>query len=104
LETAIGGGRYVLLIINDATWHKDQYIVKSKLEALEKFKKWNTLRERKSGKQVKRFRTDGVGASASKKFAEYQKSDGILKETTSPYTPQDHRVVKRANRPIIELI
>jgi len=38
LETAIGGGRYMLLFIDDATRHTDVYILKYKSEALEKFK------------------------------------------------------------------
>jgi hypothetical protein len=39
-ETAIGGGRYRLLFIDDPTRHIDEYILKYKSEALEKFKEW----------------------------------------------------------------
>jgi len=73
-------------------------------EALEKFKEWKALREKESGKQVKRFRTDGGGEYTSKKFAEYLKSEGMLKETTTPYTPQSDGVVERANRTIMERV
>jgi hypothetical protein len=66
LETAIGGGRYMLLFIDDDTRHTDEYILKYKSEALEKFKEWKALREKESGKQVKRFRTDGGGEDTSK--------------------------------------
>jgi hypothetical protein len=61
LEIAIGGGRYMLLFIDDATRHMDEYILKYKSEALEKFKEWKALREKESGKQVERFHTDGGG-------------------------------------------
>jgi len=61
LETAIGGGQYMLLFIDDATRHTDEYILKYKSEALEKFKEWKALSEKESGKQVKQFRTDGGG-------------------------------------------
>ena len=70
LATAIGGGRYMLLFIDDAMRHTDEYILKYKSEALEKFKEWKALSEKKSGQQVKRFRTDGGGKYTSKKFAE----------------------------------
>jgi hypothetical protein len=53
LETAIGGGRYMLLFNDDATRHTDEYILKYKSEALEKVKEWKALREMESGKQVK---------------------------------------------------
>jgi hypothetical protein len=38
LETAIGGGPYMLLIINNETRHTDGYALKHKLKALEKIK------------------------------------------------------------------
>jgi len=94
----------MLLFIDDAMRHTDEYILKYKSEALEKFKEWKTLREKESGKQVKRYRTDGGGEYTSKKFAEYLKSEGVLKETTTPYTPQSNGVVERANRTIMELV
>jgi hypothetical protein len=87
----------MLLFIDDATRHMDEYILKYKSEALEKFKEWNALREKESGKQVKRFRTDGGGEYTSKKLTEYLKSEGILKETTTPFTPQSNGVVELAN-------
>jgi hypothetical protein len=92
----------MLLFIDDATRHTDEYILKYNSEALEKFKEWKALREKQSGKQVKRFRTDGGGEYTSKKFAEYRKSEGILKETTTPYTPLSNGVVDGANRTIME--
>ena len=104
LETAIGRGRYMLLFIDDATKHTDEYILKYKSEALEKFKEWKALREKESGKQVKRFRTDEGGEYTSKNFAEFLKSEGILKETSTPYTPQSNGVVERANHTIMERV
>ena len=94
----------MLLFIDDPTRHTDEYILKYKSEALEKFEEWKALREKESGKQVKRFRTDGGGEYTSKKFAEYLKSEGILKETTTPYTNQSNGVVERANRTIMERV
>jgi len=56
------------------------------------------------GKHVKRFRTDGGGEYTSKAFAEYLKSEGILKETTTPYTPQANGVIERVNCMIIQCL
>jgi hypothetical protein len=101
LETAIGEGRLLLLFIDAATRHTDQYILKYKSEALEKFKEWKALGEKESGKQVQGFRTGGGGEYTSKQFAEYLKSEGIIKETTTPYTPQCNGVVERENHTIV---
>ena len=73
------------LFINNATRHMDEYIVKYKSEALEKFKEWKALREKKSGKQVMRFRTDGGGKYTSIIFAEYLKSEEIINKMPTPY-------------------
>jgi len=43
LETAIGGRRYMLLFIDDATRYTDEYILKYTSVALEKFKEWKAL-------------------------------------------------------------
>jgi transposase InsO family protein len=94
----------MLLFIDDPTRHTDEYILKFKSEAIEKFKEWKALREKQSGKQVMRFRTDGGGEYTSKKFAEYLKSEGILKEATTPYTPQSNGVVERVNRTMMERV
>jgi hypothetical protein len=92
----------MLLLITDTTRHTDEYILKYTSEAFEKFKEWKALREKESGKQVKRFRTDGGGEYTSKKFAEYLISEGIIKEATTPYSPQSNGVVERANRTIMD--
>jgi len=94
----------MLLFIDDATRHMDEYILKYKSQALEEFKEWNTLGKELSGKQVMRFRTDGGGEYISKKFAEYLKSERISKETTTPYTPQSNGVGERANRTNMERV
>ena len=94
----------MLLFIGDATRHTDEYILKYMSEALETFIEWQALREKESGNQVKRFRTDRGGEYTSKKFAEYLKSDGILKEMTTPYPPQSNGVVEQANRTIMERV
>jgi hypothetical protein len=82
----------------------EQYIFKYQSEALEKLNEWKALREKKAGKQVERFRTDGGGEYPSKKFAEYLKSEGILNETTTPYTPRSSGVVECANCMIVERV
>jgi hypothetical protein len=55
LETAITGGRYMLLFIDDATTLTDDYILKEKLEALHKFKEWKALRERSWASKTRDF-------------------------------------------------
>jgi hypothetical protein len=50
LEDDIGGGQYMALVINDDMKHSDEYMLKYKLEAIEKLKEWKALTEQQSGK------------------------------------------------------
>jgi hypothetical protein len=61
-------------------------------------------KRKESGKQMNRFGTDGGGEYISNTFAEYLKSEGIIKETTTHYSPQCNGVVKRVNRKIMERV
>jgi hypothetical protein len=103
-ETAIRGGQYMLLFIDHAMRHTDEYILKDTSEGLENFKEWKPLRDKESGKRVKQFRTDGGAEYTCMKIAKYLKSEAILMEMTSPNTPQSIGVVERANCTIMECI
>jgi transposase InsO family protein len=94
----------MLLFIDDATRHLDEYIWKYKSDAVEKFIEWKSLREQELGTQVKPLRTDGGSEYTVKKFAEYLKSEGISKDMTMPYTPQSNGVIERANRMILQRV
>jgi hypothetical protein len=43
----------MLLFIDDATRHMNEYILKYKSEALEKFKEWKAVRKKELSKQGK---------------------------------------------------
>jgi hypothetical protein len=94
----------MLLFIDHAMRHTDEYILKDTSEDLENFKEWKLLRDKESGKQVKQFRTDGGAEYTCMKLAKYLKSEAILMEMTSPNTPQSIGVVERANCTIMECI
>jgi hypothetical protein len=104
LETAIREGRHMLRLVDNAPRHKDEYILKYNSATYEKLKQWKAPRVKESGKQVKRFCTDGGSWYTSKKYAEYLKSEGKLKETTTPDTPQCNGVIGCANCTILEYV
>jgi hypothetical protein len=60
------------------------------------------LRQKEVGKQVKQFHTDEGSEYTFKKFAEYVKSEAIVKKPTAPYTLQSNGVVAQANPTIME--
>ena len=100
---SIGGARYFLTFIDDFTRKVWVFPLKNKNEVLEKFKTWKTLVERQSEHKIKTFRSDNGGEFTSKAFDETLHRDGIERQTSAPYTPQQNGVAERANRTLVEM-
>ena len=68
---SLSGGRYFMSVIDDYSRKVWIYILKTKDEALEKFKIWKTLVETQSGFKVKCLRTDNGLELYNKEFEQY---------------------------------
>lgn len=100
---SLGGTRYFLTFIDDFSRKIWVLPLKAKNEVLEKFKAWKTLVERQSELKLKVFRSDNGGEFTSKLFDEVLRRDGIERQTSAPYTPQQNGVAERANRTLMEM-
>nr|GFB20759.1 zinc finger, CCHC-type [Tanacetum cinerariifolium] len=92
------GKKYMFLLIDDCTRYMWVYFLKSKDEALETFKEFKIKVENEVGKKLKSFRTDRGGEFTSREFTRYCKENGILRQLTAPYSPQQNGIVERRNR------
>lgn len=101
--TSLNNRRYFLLFVDDYTRMMWVYILEQKSEAFTKFLEFKALAEKQSGHQLKVFRTDRGGEFTSKEFINYCKENGIKKELTVRYTPQQNGVAERKNRTIVEM-
>lgn len=77
---SFGGGRYMLLFIDDATRFTKVYILKYKSEAFTRFKEFKAAAEKQMGYCIKRFRIDGGGEYTSNEFAKCLRGEGIIKK------------------------
>src|SRR5579859_6948889 len=101
-----GGTNYYLLFTDDYTRMMRIYPLKKKSSAsvLEKFKEYQAETEtQKTGKLIKRLRTDG-GGEYEKWMGIHLKGSGIIHETTAPYSPDQNGVAERANRTIMKRV
>jgi transposase InsO family protein len=57
--------------------------------------------ENQSGRRIRVLRVDNGGEYTSNEFVEYCVAEGIKKELTVPYNPQQNRVTERKNRTIV---
>ena len=101
--TTIGGKKYALLYIDEATDMNWIYGLrtKSSKEVLKRFKEFKKMVELESGKKIKILRTDG-GGEYQKHVENYLKECGIKHEVTAPYSPEQNGVSERANRTFVE--
>ena len=100
---ALVGARYYVTFINDHSKKVWAYDLKSKGQALEKLKQFNTSVEREPGKKLKHVRSNNGGEYRGP-FEEYSKIDGIKFKKTEQKWPQRNRVTERMNRTINERI
>ncbi|RDY10271.1 hypothetical protein CR513_05239, partial [Mucuna pruriens] len=77
--------------------HSNVYVLKTKDQVLEKFKQFQALVERQSGKKVKCIRSNNGGEYCGP-------FDGIRHEKTPPKTPQLNDLAERMNKTLIEKV
>ncbi|GJV15057.1 zinc finger, CCHC-type containing protein [Tanacetum coccineum] len=77
-----GGNRYFLLIVDDWCRYMWVYFLKSKDEALAKFKIFKAQVEMETEHKVKALRTDRGGEFNSRAFVKFCQKEGIQRQTT----------------------
>ena len=80
------------------------YFLNTKSEVFKKFKEFKALIENHSYRRIKTLRSDSGGEYTSKEFEAFYKEEGIKRELTTPYNPQQNGVVERKNRTIMEVV
>jgi hypothetical protein len=78
--------------------------MKEKSEAFEIFKIFKALVENDSGCMIQCLRTDRGGEYTSNEFNEFCKTQGIKRQLTAAYTPQQNGVSERKNRTLLNII
>jgi len=99
---SLNGSRYYVLFIDDWSRYTSVFFLKRKSDVFEVFQQYKTFVEKQSGKKVLCLRTDRGGEFCSKKFDSFLVEQGIRRELTAPYSPQQDGVCERANRSVIE--
>ena len=99
---SLGGSRYFITFTDDYSRYCSTYFLKSKSEALEKFKEFKVSVETESGMKIKAMRADRGGEYLSDEFKSFLKKCGIRSEFTAAYSPQQNGVSERLNRTLVE--
>ena len=100
----LGGNKYFVTFIDDASQKVWFYVLKTKDQVFEHFKKFHAMVEREKGKLLKCLRSDNGGEYTSNEFKSYCSEKGIKHEKTILSNPQQNEVAERMNHTIIEKI
>ncbi|MCR4790616.1 MAG: DDE-type integrase/transposase/recombinase, partial [Treponemataceae bacterium] len=98
------GYSYFITFTDDLSRFGFVYLMKHKSEAFDKFKEYQSMVEKQTGKCIKILRSDRGGEYLSSEFLDYLKLKGILSEWTPPYTPQLNGVAERRNRTLLDMV
>ena len=100
----LGGNKYFVTFIDDASRKVWVYVLKTKDQVFKHFKKFHAMVEREKGKPLKCLRSDNGGEYTSNEFKSYCSEKGIRHEKTIPSTSQQNGVAERMNHTIVEKI
>ena len=95
--------RYFILFIDDFSRMTWVYFLKEKSEVFGVFKKFKALIENQSGKRIKVLRSDRGKEYTSREFERFCEDEGIERQLTVAYSPQQNGVSERKNRTVMEM-
>ncbi|GKE42247.1 ribonuclease H-like domain, reverse transcriptase, RNA-dependent DNA polymerase [Tanacetum coccineum] len=95
------GKKYIFLLVDDYSRYMCVYFLSTKDQAFDTFKEYNSMVEKDLRTTLKMLRTDRGGEFTSSEFTQYCKENGIARQLTAPYSPQQNGVVERRNRTIM---
>ena len=100
-HVSLRGYEYYVIFIDDFSKKTWIFFLKAKSEVFKCFQEFKALVENQTGKKIKVMRSDNGGEYIDSKFVDFCASEGIWREFTVPYTPQQNGVAERKNGAII---
>ncbi|KAL0270911.1 UNVERIFIED_CONTAM: hypothetical protein PYX00_008181 [Menopon gallinae] len=100
---SLGGAKYFVTFIDDCSRYTEVYMLKNKSEVLEKFKIFKARAENITGRKIKYIRTDNAREYLSKEFNNLLERNGISRQLSAEYTPQQNGIAERTNRTLVEM-
>ncbi|GJW27623.1 zinc finger, CCHC-type containing protein [Tanacetum coccineum] len=97
------GKKYIFLLVDDYSRYMWVYFLTTKDQAFDTFKEFKKSIENELRTTLKMLRTDRGGEFTSNEFMQYCKENGIARQLTAPYSPQQNGVVERRNRTIMSM-
>nr|GFB77190.1 zinc finger, CCHC-type [Tanacetum cinerariifolium] len=95
------GKKFIFLLVDDCTRFMWAYFLTSKDQTFNTFKEFRQRIEMEMRMKLRMLRTDRGGEFTSNEFTKYCKENGIARQLTTPYSPQQNGVGERRNRTVL---
>ncbi|GJU60714.1 gag-pol polyprotein [Tanacetum coccineum] len=102
LFLSLGGAKYFVSFIDDYSRRCWVYPIKKKSDVFEVFKVYKARVKLDSGMKIKCLRTDNGGEYTGDEFDIFSRQEGIKRQFTTAYTPQQNGVAERMNRTLLD--
>ena len=100
---SIGGSRYLLLIVDEASGCMKGFCLRVKSESEDYIRKYITMVQTQFSQKVKFVRHDGAREFATNSLQVFYEDEGIEQQTTVPYAHQTNGTAERAIRTIVTI-
>lgn len=100
---SLGGAKYFVTFIDDFSRYTETVMLKKRSEVLQAFRNYKRRVEKQTGRRIKKLRTDNGKEYLSTDFNKFLEDEGIARQLTVEYTPQQNGIAERANRTIVEM-
>ena len=100
---SLGGAKYFVTFIDDYSRYTETTMLRNRSDALQAFKNFKKKVENETGQRIKKLRTDNGKEYLSNNFNKLLEEDGVSRQFTVEYTPQQNGVAERANRTLVEM-
>nr|GEY30356.1 zinc finger, CCHC-type [Tanacetum cinerariifolium] len=91
------GKKFIFLLVDDCTRFMWACFLTSKDQTFSTFKEFRQRIEMEIRVKLRMLKTDRGGEFTSNEFTKYCKENGIARQLTAPYSPQQNGVVERRN-------
>lgn len=100
---SLGGSRYFVTFIDDFSRYTEIIMLRKRSDVLQAFRNYKRRMENQTGRRIKKLRTDNGKEYLSNDFKKFLEDEGIARQLSVEYTPQQNGVAERANRTIVEM-
>ena len=101
-NTSLGGARFLVTFVDDASGYRYVYFLKHKSNVFDRFKEYERAVANKFGRPIQVFRSDNGREFVNASMLDYMRKKGIKFEPSAPYTPEQNGKTKRSNRTVTE--